>query len=250
MADDENLGKFGAAVRQLLGEEHQIVVVHGCLNGLGDFSANDFGCWPPDHLPVNTDGALLSIGARVNKKVVALLGRRGVPAIGLCGMDGSTVRLRKKKCVRAGRENLFETAAVDPFWLEAITKNGGVPVIAGVGLTADDHYEAVCPDQLASICAATWHAHTLIFLTHLQGIKNGDGQVMRWLGSQETAALIESSYLPGPLLSKLVASYCALQQGVHRVRILPMSHVASLGVFYNERIDVGTEILAPVDRPV
>ena len=245
LAQDGGLRKFGTAVRQLLAEGHQVAIVHGRMIPLADSAATGHHSAHADSCSQTGDAALMEIGACINKKLVALLGRTGVPAIGLCGADGGIVRARKKGHTSSGPHDSFETALVDPFWLETIARNGAVPIIANIVLTPGHSYACVCADQLASTCAVSWHADALIFLTYLQGIRNDEGSVMRWLESEQVTSLIESS--PSrPVLSKLTASREALKRGVHRVRIFPMCDVGSLAVFYNERIDCGTEIVESI----
>ena len=96
---------------------------------------------------------------------------------------------------------------------------------------------------MAAACAIGWQANALIFLTGGKGIHDKDGKIIRWLEAEQINLLVTSSIVADKVLPKLVACHDALKQGVHRVRIFPVSHIQSLPSFFMERLDCGTEII-------
>lgn len=225
---------FASALRQLLSERHHIVVVYPlsteqCVGVVHHKPA----------LVETEEPALRTISGRL----VAALKAAGISAIGLYGADGDCIRLRLTREKAASVNYIWEAAAVNPFWLDVIAIHGGVPVICNIALGPDSQYHTVCADRLAAVCATAWHADALIFFTAEDGIRNNNGSVMRWLEVAEPDTLLPYLATNRHLHSKLNACYEALNCGVHRARILPISKIYTLSVFCSERIDFGTEVI-------
>lgn len=248
------LRQFAKAVSQLISEGHRITVVfsrdsahktksalHECpycaqknhLNGNGTEAAVK-GEMHSATLPLLTE--------RASAPLVALLSGVGVAAFGLCGADGHILRIRKlnghdPKAWEA------EVTSVNPFWLDTISNNKGVPVIENAGLGADQNCYALDPDQMAGAFAIGWNADALIFLTTAEGLTNADGSVVRWLEAERLVELTKRSAIAQDMLPKLQACRHALKNGVRRARVLPVSQVDSLAMFYVSRIECGTEVV-------
>lgn len=251
--------EFCRALAQLLEEKHCVMVVHGRNRELlqGVQEAVDSACSLEEQSLIMSKilDIELMAAAKLNKTFVAKLARIGIPAFGLFGADGNLVRTRQRNASnghshpKSGYK--FEAAAVNPFWLEIIPKNGGVPVLANIALGPDGHYYSVDADQLAAVCSIAWKADALIFLTREAGVKNHDGSIIRWFEAKQLTDPLCTSTVPGNLLSKLNACHYVLQHGVKRARILPLSRSESLASFYFSKIDFGTEvILAAMERGI
>ena len=235
------------AVKQLA-RDHQVAVVHGggaaltrMLAQIGKQSEFIDGLRVTD--AETRDFAVMVLAGHMNKKLVAALGSVGQSAMGLCGGDGHAFRARKK--MRNGHDLGFvgEICSVDPRWIEMIWQQGCIPVISSVALGSDGQYYNINADQMASACAVACHANALIFLTDVQGVKDADGLVIRWLNLGMAAALTQKAVIAGGMLPKLQACKDALLHGVNRVRILPAAEVEALPEFYFAKIDSGTEVL-------
>ncbi len=231
------------------GSHHQVAVVHGggteltrTLLQLGKESSFVNGLRVTDS--ETRDVALMVLAGKVNKALVAEIAALGKPAIGLCGADGLSFRARKK--TNDGQDLGFvgEICSADPRWIEAIWNAGGIPVISSLALGTDGQYYNVNADQTAAACAVACHAHALIFLTDVEGVKSADGSVIRWLHNNQIDDLVKSSVVRGGMLPKLQACREALRRGVSRVRILPAKDVNLLPDFYTCKIDCGTEVMA------
>jgi acetylglutamate kinase len=183
------------------------------------------------------------LAGMVNKKVVAAISATGQPAVGLCGGDGMSFRARKKENSGCDLGYVGEIAAVECRWLEAIWAQGGIPVIASVALGSDREYYNINADQMAAACAVACHAHALIFLTDVPGVKGADGAVIHWLNVKEVPAMVKQAVIAGGMLPKLEACGQALKRGVGRVRILPAAHAEVLGQFYFLKVECGTEVI-------
>jgi acetylglutamate kinase len=241
------LRKCAQAIAELARDGHRVAVVHGggsaltrMLERLGKKSEFVDGLRVTD--AETRDAALMVLAGIVNKKLVAAIQAAGMPAIGFCGGDGMAFRARKKFV--HGRDLGFvgEICFADPCWIEALWRQGGIPVMASLALGADGEYYNVNADEMAASCAAACRADTLIFLTDVPGVKDAFGGVMPWLTTKQAAELAAHSVISGGMLPKLHACGLALKQGVGRVRILPATEVEALSQFYLTKLSCGTEV--------
>jgi acetylglutamate kinase len=249
LEDKVLLKKCAQAVSDLAAEGHKVAVVHGggkalteTLKRLGKQSTFINGQRVTDS--ETRDVALMVLAGRVNKILVAAITAAGQSAVGMCGGDGAAFLARKKKTSGHDLGFVGEISSVDSRWIEAIWEKDGVPVISSLALGSDGEYYNVNADQMASACASGCKANALIFLTDVPGVKGADGNVIRWLSTQEIPQLVANSVIQGGMLPKLQACQDALRLGVHRVRILPALEAEMLPSFYQTKIECGTEVMA------
>jgi acetylglutamate kinase len=245
-------------IAQLREDGHRITLVHGGSRlmqyALAQFkhSSNGHGELHAFEEEACRLSAMLVIG-KLNKELVALLGSAHVPALGLCGADANMIRTRSNKDRRSAAESRPEVAEVDTGWLDIISRNGAVPVLAAITMDGDSKHCSLQGDQIASRCAIAWDADALIFVTDAEAPRNSDGSLMRWIEAGSIDALSKNSGVTCTMASKLNSCKRALEQGVRRTRILPASGAGDLASFYFSRIESGTEVvLAPrkLDRAV
>lgn len=235
------------AIVELARGGHQVAVVHGggvaltrTLAQMGKQSEFVAGLRITD--AETRDTALMVLAGRVNKQLVAAIGRHGQAAVGLSGGDGLVFRARKKRTA-PDLGYVGEIAASDPRWLIAVWQMGAVPVISSLALGFDSEYYNVNADEMAAACAMTCHAHVLVFLTDVPGVRGADGEVMRWLTLKQIPELTRSAVVSGGMLPKLSACREALLGGVQRVRILPADAAALLPDLCSARTPHGTEVM-------
>ena len=247
LEDTATLRKCARAIAELAQDGHRVAVVHGggaaltrTLTRLGKNSEFVNGLRVTD--AETRDVALMVLAGSVNKKVVAAIQGAGMPAIGFCGGDGMSFRARRKHLDNCNLGFVGEICFVEPCWINAIWRQGGIPVIASLALGADGEYYNVNADEMAASCAAACRADALIFLTDVPGVKDAGGNVIPWLSTKEANELTASSTISGGMLPKLQACRQALQQGVGRVRILPAAEAEMLPQFYFMKLSCGTEV--------
>jgi acetylglutamate kinase len=235
------------AIAELVKDGNQVVLVHGggvqltrTLKQLGKQSEFIAGLRVTD--AETRDAALMVLSGQVNKSLVAALGKHGQAAVGLCGGDGLVFRARKKRTA-PDLGFVGEIVASDPRWIEAIWKMGAVPVISSIALGFDGEYYNVNADEMAAACAAACKADALVFLTDVPGVKDANGEVMRWLSIDQIAKLAKDAVISGGMLPKLSACREALLQGVKRVRILPAEVAGVLPDLCSSRVNYGTEVM-------
>ena len=247
LEDPVILHKCCLAIHNLVTDGNQVAVVHGggvqltrTLAQLGKTSQFISGLRVTD--AETRDTALMVLAGRVNKSLVANLGKVGQAAVGLTGGDGHVFRARKKK-TSPDLGFVGEIAATDPRWLDAIWAMGAVPVVSSIALGFDGEYYNINADEMASACAVATKADALVFLTDVPGVKGSDGGVMRWLSLSQIPELERAMVVSGGMLPKLNACRVALTHGVKRVRILPAAEADSLPNLCSSRVNHGTEVM-------
>lgn len=247
LENQEILHQCAQAIAELVKDGNQVAVVHGggvqltrTLKQLGKQSEFVAGLRVTD--AETRDAALMVLGGRINKSLVASLGAHGQAAVGLSGGDGLIFRARKKRTA-PDLGYVGEIVASDTRWLETIWKMGAVPVISSMALGFDGEYYNVNADEMASACAVACKADALVFLTDVPGVRGADGEVMRWLSVDQIATLTKDEVISGGMLPKLSACREALLQGVKRVRILPADAASVLPDLCSTRVNYGTEVL-------
>lgn len=236
----ECTAKFARAAASLHQDGHSVVVIHGehkeCHeSGLLEMLAE--GGHPA------ADHAVAAIG-KENRALVAALCVGEAPALGFCASDGGLCEVRKKY-LSAGSHSV-QVTNVNTHWINVICSNRGIPVFSNLVLAPWGEHYLVDSDELGAACARTWTADVLIYLTHVEGVKDLNGATIRWLDVDYIELLKKQSALNKGMLFKLNACKQALESGVRRVRILPVSHLENLGSFFFFRIDQGTEVIASV----
>jgi len=248
MEENSLLASCASAVSELVADGHQVAVVHGggaaltrtlAKLGKGSTFVNGFRVTDAE----TRDTALMVLAGLMNKTLVAAVLKAGQLAVGLCGGDGGFIRARKKNNTDGDLGFVGEVSSVNTQWLDAIWNCSAVPVISSMALGTDGEYYNVNADQMATACAIACKANALVFLTDVPGVKDAQGNVLRWLDVQQMPVLVESKVVSGGMLPKLDACRNALLNGVGRVRILPATEAGVLPKFFQQKIECGTEVM-------
>jgi acetylglutamate kinase len=250
LLDDATLvDRCARCVAELFAAGNQVAMVHGgggaltrWLERLGKKSEFVHGLRVTDR--ETRDAALMVLAGGVNKKLVAALGKRGQPAIGMCGGDGLSFRARKRDNGAADLGFVGEISSVDSHWLHTIWNASAVPVIASLALGLDGEYYNINADQMASACAVACRAERLAFLTDVSGVWDADGALIRLLPAGEIAGMKAAGTVRGGMLPKLEACERALAGGVGSVHILPGAEMEALNQLARGAIQVGTELVS------
>jgi acetylglutamate kinase len=153
---------------------------------------------------------------QVNQGLVLLASQMGGKAIGLCGTDGGMVR------AHVADERLGfvgEIDAVDPTPVEALLKEGYIPVIAPLGEGPGGTCLNINADLVAAHLAGALNAEKLIFLSNVVGIRRSDGSLVSELSEAEAKKLIEEGVISGGMIPKVTACLDALA-AVPRVHVV------------------------------
>ena len=165
------------------------------------------------------------LGTDVNGEITGLINAVGGHAVGLNGrVDGL---IKAKKLVLSADEHgevpdlgyVGEVAGVETSMIEAILSRQQIPVIAPLGLGADDEIYNINADLVAGCIAGTMQAQMLILLTNTAGLLDANGVLLRHLSLVDSERLIDDGTVHGGMLPKIDCAMNAVRQGVRYVRI-------------------------------
>lgn len=227
------------AVVALCDGGHPLVVVHGGGPLVGEWAARlgmetrfVRGLRVTD--PETRDLALAVLGGLANGRVVATLIARGVPAVGLTGIDGGLFRAEREDAELGLVGNV---TLVDSGLLEELLDAGRVPVIAPAALAQDDgEILNVNGDAAAGAIAASLGARLLVFVTDVPGVRGKDGRVIARLDADRARSLVDDGTIEGGMLPKVEACLVAAAAGC-RAAI-----VATRGMDAVERLLAGEQV--------
>jgi acetylglutamate kinase len=202
---------------------HEIAVVHGggkqmtrylTERGIQSTFVGGLRVTTPETL----DAVLKVFAGSVNHELVAAINRAGSLAVGVSGIDSFLVEAEQMDPALGAVGRVTKS---NPALLHLLTANGYVPVVACVAGDREGHVYNVNADQMAVACAAAFGARQLIFLTDVEGVLDGAGQVRPLLTAADSRQLIADGIATGGMQAKLNASLSALEAGVEQVRIAP-----------------------------
>ena len=155
----------------------------------------------------------------VNRRIVRTLNHAGVRAVGMSGVDGSTLFCKQAnpKLLQVG-----QIEKVNPEAIEAIIEStkGAVPVIAPVGIGKNGETYNINADWAAARIAEALGIQKLLFLTDQEGICDSEMSLIPELDAGELESLIESGVVKGGMLAKTQTILHALRNGVTNVHVL------------------------------
>lgn len=188
-----------------------------------------------------TDDATLEIVVQVlcgtlNSRLVSLLCAGGLRAFGLSGFSGDLLQARLKDYARLGW--VGEPVSVKPEILQWLCGQGFLPVVAPVSLMVQEPESPeeanfaeieskpgqllnVNADAAAAAIAKAVGAKSMIFISDVPGIMDGDGQLCPTLRTAEVRAMIRCGTIYGGMIPKVEGALLALEQnGLERVWIM------------------------------
>jgi acetylglutamate kinase len=207
------------AIASLNDAGHSIVVVHGGGPLVGEWAERlGYDTRFVRGLRVSDaetrDLALAVLGGLANGRIVATLIARGVPAVGLTGIDGGMLRAEREDSELGfvGRVTLVDSALI-----EELVEAGRVPVVAPAALEepAGETVEVlnVNADSAAGAIAASLAARLLVFVTDVPGVRAKDGKLVAKLDRERAKALVDDGTIEGGMLPKVEACLVAAQAG-------------------------------------
>lgn len=219
------LGEHDTSLRDcaaLHADGYPVVVVHGGGAAVTDWQQR-LGAtvqWV-DGLRTTTAESLEVVVAvlagLINKRLVEQLIAFNVPAVGVSGVDGAT--LRSPKSERLGL--VGETPCCNPGLLQSLLQDRRLPVVAPVGLSTDDPPQTlnINADAAAGAIAQALRADSLLYLTDVEAVLDQHGGPVPQLDAAAEQRLRAAGAIQGGMLPKLAAGRAARQAGA-QVRIV------------------------------
>src|SRR5207245_406393 len=150
--------------------------------------------------------AKMVLVGKVNKEIVLRLQRHGQPAVGLCGDDGSLLRVVRRTA--PGGEDIGYVGRVERVNVGVIehVASDYIPVIASVGADRDGDSYNVNADEAAGAVAGALGAYKMIFLTDVPGWLRDPGDESSLVGQASVAEVRAALHdLQGGMRPKLEA---------------------------------------------
>ncbi|MEG0914133.1 MAG: acetylglutamate kinase [Christensenellaceae bacterium] len=182
------------------------------------------------------------LAGKVNKQIVAKLNGMGASAIGLCGIDGNTIRAEKaptKNGVDLG--NVGKIIGINTTLLNTLAHDQYIPVIAPIGVGENGESYNINADTVAGAIATALKAEKLMFLTDTDGIRENENDANSLLyvaTKKDILNMIEQKKITGGMLPKVNGCLTALEHGVNRTHILngTIPHPIILEIFTDSGI--------------
>jgi len=190
------------------------------------------------------DAALMVLAGLLNKRIVALLNRAGVPSVGLSGVDGSLFQvepLRRHRGKEVDLGYVGEIQQVNTHLLRHLLEGGYIPVLSTLGVNAEGEIFNINADHAAGAVAGALKAEKVIFLTDVRGLLRhppDETTLIPRLTLAEAKRLLESGSIEGGMIPKLHGCILALEQGVRRAHIIDgrLEHSLLIELFTDEGI--------------
>jgi acetylglutamate kinase len=241
MGDDATAQRFAADVVLLKLVGMHPVVVHGggpqisaMLTKAGVKSAFVDGLRVTD--PATMEIAEMVLSGAVNKQLAHLITQAGqeadVRGVGLSGKDARLFTVEKVTRTRKDPESLIEQAVDlglvgDPKTVDAqlihtliSADQDYVPVVAPIGVDRAGATYNINADTAAGALAGALQAKRFLLLTDIEGVKDGEGNLIAEMSGAQARALIASGVANGGMIPKLETAIAAIDAGVEAVVIL------------------------------
>lgn len=241
MGDAETAARFAADVVLLKLVGIHPVVVHGggpqisrMLERAGVKSEFVDGLRVTDSATMEVAEMVLS--GSVNKELAHLITLAGqeadVRGVGLSGKDAGLIRCRKALRTRKDPDSMIEQVVdlgfvgeperIDPTLVKALihAPEDYIPVIAPIGVSPDGATYNINADTAAGAIAGALGAKRFLLLTDIEGVLDGDKQLIRQMSRSDAQGLIADGVATGGMIPKLETCIAALDAGVEAAVIL------------------------------
>jgi len=163
--------------------------------------------------------AEMVLSGAINKSIVSAINVAGGKAVGISGRDAGLITARP---VNADLGFTGEPTGTDVTVIQTLASDdaGFIPVISPISADEDGHGYNINADTAAGVLASALGASRLMLLTDIEGVMDGDGNLLTDLSSDEARGLIKDGTAKGGMIPKLTTAIDAVEGGVESVVIL------------------------------
>ncbi len=183
---------------------------------------------PSGHVSRRTDRGMLEVFAQatalMNRRLVEAARGRGLDAFGFSGLDGGSVRARRKHTVRtvvAGRPVIVrdqwtgKITGVRASLFHSLLGSRLLPVVAPMAVSERGEMLNVDGDRLAAAVAAALKADRLVILSNVEGLRRDPSDSRTFVPRVSSAQRPQAArWARGRMKRKVLAVDEALSQGV------------------------------------
>lgn len=185
---------------------------------------------------------MMVLAGKLNKEIVNLINSNGGNAVGLCGVDNQLLRASKSLKNGVDLGLVGEVHTVDTNFLNLLSTNGMMPVIAPLAVGDDGNILNINADLAAGAVASALKAEKLVYLSNIEGVMV-NGKLVSSLTEPETESLIQQGAITGGMIPKVRSGFSTLNTGVNKIHIVDgrIKHSLLLEIFTDEGI--GTQMI-------
>ena len=213
--------KFFVSLGELRDEGYSFVFVHGGGPDINEMLAKfDVPVQFENGLRKTTKETLeiaeLVLAGKTNRHFVHMLQSHGFKAVGLNGSDGEILQaehIDQDALGEVGRINKVNTDL-----LKVLLSKEIYPVLTPISISQSGDKLNVNADTAAGAVAAALHAELCIFITDVDGVRNGSGTIEH-LTEPEIRQLIDEGTIYGGMIPKVNAAIQAKHEGASRILI-------------------------------
>jgi acetylglutamate kinase len=157
---------------------------------------------------------------QVNRKLVSLVNKFGSQAVGLSGVDGNILQVRKLD-ERLGYVGSVELVRCEP--IQMLLAGGYIPILSSLGSDGKGESYNVNADIAAGEVARSLHAEKLVVLTNTEGLYENFDQKQGLISEIDLSSLQtlkEQGAFSAGMIPKIDSVITALQGGVSTAHIL------------------------------
>jgi acetylglutamate/LysW-gamma-L-alpha-aminoadipate kinase len=217
-------------------EESKVVLVHGGGAEVTEIAGKlgkqqQFIMSPEGFRSRYTDKETIEIytmvmAGRINKQIVLALQSKGIPAVGLTGLDAKILQAERKTRLiivdEKGRKRVIDGGytgkinAVNTDLLQLLLCKGYVPIVTPIAISQEYEPLNVDGDRTAAVVAGALKADKLILLTDVAGLILKGDRILK-IGAVEVKEVLGS--IGAGMSTKIHAGLEALNEGVGEVLI-------------------------------
>ncbi len=148
------------------------------------------------------------LAGTVNKSIVATAVSMNMPAVGLALTDGDMI------CCQLSEQDLGQVgvpSAKSSKLIDTLLKANFFPIISSIGALKNGELVNVNADDAAVVICQLLNAE-LLLLTDVNGVKDGTGEYLTSLNSEQANALINDGTIAGGMTAKVNAALHAAKQ--------------------------------------
>ena len=157
------------------------------------------------------------LSGKVNKSIVQAINAQGAKAVGLSGKDADIMLCKQAD---GGLGMVGDPVTVNGDVLHTLLDDGFIPVIAPLGAGMDGETFNVNGDTAAGAIAGGLKADRLLLLTDVEGVKDGEGDVLTNLTAENVVSMTKDGTIAGGMIPKTQTALDAVKNGVRAVVIM------------------------------
>lgn len=168
------------------------------------------------------DVAQMVLAGKLNKDLVAQINAQGGRAMGLCGVDGGMLTVKKMED-EVDYGFVGEMTKVDPKPITDLLDAGYIPVITSIGADENGVTYNINADTMACYVASALKAENIILMTDVRGLlmdKNDENTLIPTVAPSEVPDLIEKGIIAGGMIPKIQCCVDTLNEGVTKAAII------------------------------